>query len=105
MLRDSHLDKEEALGTRLIVDCRYITKGPGPVVQKANPFDNRNLYPADRAIDFRYTYSIYSNLSGGLRNPTFEQPVPGIEQSATSSPGLFPKALGTRLEQSSPPVG
>ena len=35
-----------------------------------------NHYPADSVIDFRNTYWLDSDLSGGYRYPTFEQPGP-----------------------------
>ena len=35
------------------------------------------LYPVDIAINFPNTYPLDSDLSTGLRYPTFEQPGPG----------------------------
>ena len=48
-----------------------------PVVQTSDRAIHRiNHYPADSVIDFRSTYPLDSNLSGGQRYPTFEQPGP-----------------------------
>ena len=46
-----------------------------PVVQKVDSAIHWiNLYPLDRVIGFPNTYLQDSNLSGGQRYPTFEQP-------------------------------
>ena len=37
----------------------------------------KNHYPVDNAISVRTTYPFYSDLSGGYRYPTLEQPGPG----------------------------
>ena len=42
-----------------------------------NNWSRINLYPADSVIDFCNTYPLDSDLSGGYRYPTFEQPGPG----------------------------
>ena len=48
-----------------------------PVVQKVdNAIHRVNLYPLDNAIGFRNTCSLDSDLSGGERYPSFEQPGP-----------------------------
>ena len=48
-----------------------------PVVQTLNSAIHRiNHYPADSVIDFHTTYPLDSDLSGGQRYPTFEQPGP-----------------------------
>ena len=48
-----------------------------PVVQTSDSaIDRINHDPADSVIDFRNTYPLYSDLSGGQRYPTFEQPGP-----------------------------
>ena len=38
-----------------------------------------NLYPVDSAISFPDAYPLKSDLSGGYRFPTFEQPGPERE--------------------------
>ena len=40
-----------------------------------------NHYPANSVIDFRNPYPLDSDLSGGERYPTFEQPGPVVWQS------------------------
>ena len=48
------------------------------VVQTSDSAIHRiNHYPADSVIDFRNTYPLDSDLPGGYRYPTFEQPGPG----------------------------
>ena len=51
-----------------------------PVVQTSDSaIDRINHDPADSVIDFlRDTYPLYSDLSGGQRYPTFEQPGPDV---------------------------
>jgi len=52
-----------------------------PVVQTLDSAIHQiNHYPADSVIDFPTTYAMDSDLSGGLRYPTFEQPGPGWMQ-------------------------
>ena len=41
-------------------------------------------YPADSLIDFRNSYRLDSDLSGGWRHPTFEQPGPDREKKSIS---------------------
>ena len=50
-----------------------------PVVHKVDNAINRiNLYPLDSAIGFSNIYhALDSDLSGGKRYPSFEQPGPG----------------------------
>ena len=48
--------------------------GPGC----SNAIHRINLYPVDSVIDFRKTYSLDSDLSGGQRYPMFEQPGPAM---------------------------
>ena len=48
-----------------------------PVVRKADSAIHRiNHHPADSMVCFVNTYPLYSDLSGGLRYPAFEQPGP-----------------------------
>ena len=50
-----------------------------PVVQTLDSAIHRiKIYPVDNAIDFPNTYPLDSDLSGGQRYPTFEQPGPGF---------------------------
>ena len=52
-----------------------------PVVQTSDSAIHRiNHYPADSVIDFRDTYLQDSDLSGGQRYPTFEQPGPDLQR-------------------------
>ena len=49
-----------------------------PFVQTLNSAIHRiKIYPVDNSIGFPVTYPLYSDLSGGWRYPTFEQPGPG----------------------------
>ena len=64
-----------------IACSRAMTKGNvlAPVVQTLNSAIHRiNHYPADSIIDFRNTYLVDSDLSGGQCYPTFEQPGPDL---------------------------
>ena len=55
----------------------FLGRSQGPVVQTLDSAIHRiNHYPADSVIDFRNTYPLESDLSGGYRYPTFEQPGP-----------------------------
>ena len=45
------------------------------------------LYPVDIAISFPNTYPLDSDLSTGLRSPTFEQPWPGQKAEILHSRG------------------
>ena len=45
------------------------------------------LYPVDVAISFLNTYPLDSDLSSGLRSPTFEQPGPGQKAEILHSRG------------------
>ena len=45
------------------------------------------LYPVDVAISFLNTYPLDSDLSSGLRSPTFEQPWPGQKAEILHSRG------------------
>ena len=45
------------------------------------------LYPVDVAISFLTTYPLDSDLSSGLRSPTFEQPWPGQKAEILHSRG------------------
>ena len=57
-----------------------VTSGQAPVVQTSDSAIQRiNLYPVDSVIGFHNTYRLDSDLSGGQRYPTFEQPGPGGE--------------------------
>ena len=61
----------------------YKLKYLAPVVQTLYSAIHRiNHYPADSVIDFRNTYQLDSDLSGGYRYPTFEQPGPGLFSSS-----------------------
>ena len=52
----------------------------GPVVRKVdNAIRWINLYPVDNAMGFPNTYRLDSDLSGGWRYPTFEQPEPELD--------------------------
>ena len=58
------------------VSITFISQAP--VLQKVDSAIQRiNLYPVDNAIGFPNTYPLDSDLSGGLRYLTFEQPGPG----------------------------
>jgi len=49
-----------------------------PVVQTLDSAILRiNHYPLDNSIGFASVYALDSNLSGGQRHPSFEQPGPG----------------------------
>ena len=51
-----------------------------PVVQKLDSTIHRiNHYPADKYYGNQLRYLPDSDLSGGLRYPTFEQPGPGLQ--------------------------
>ena len=51
----------------------------GPVVQNVdNAIHRVNHYPADNAISFCNTCPLDSDLSGGLRYPTFQLPGPDL---------------------------
>ena len=52
-----------------------------PVVQTLDSayIHRINHYPADSVIDFRNTYLLDSDLSGGYCYVTFEQPGPGVQ--------------------------
>ena len=51
-----------------------------PVVQKLDSAIHRiNHYPADKYYGNQLRYLPDSDLSGGLRYPTFEQPGPGLQ--------------------------
>ena len=51
-----------------------------PVVQTLDSGIHRiNHYPADKYYENELRYPLDSDLSGGLRYPTFEQPGPGEE--------------------------
>ena len=55
----------------------FLGRSKGPVVQTFDSAIHRiNHYPADSVIDFRNTYPLESDLTGGYRYPTFEQPGP-----------------------------
>lgn len=52
---------------------------PGPVAQKVDKGIHLIKFnPLDRVIGFPNTYPLHSDLSGGLRDPAFKQPRPGI---------------------------
>ena len=50
-------------------------RGQDPVFQKVDStiYCIKYLYPLDSAIGFPNTYPVNSDLSGGLRYPTFQQ--------------------------------
>ena len=65
-----------------------------PVVQNVDKAIHwLNLYVVDNAILFPNTHPLDSDLSGGLRNPSFEQPEPGRREIISFSP------LGDSLSQ------
>ena len=45
-------------------------------IERLNKQGQINLCPVDNAISFSITYPLDSDLSGGERYPTFEQPGP-----------------------------
>ena len=54
-------------------------KYQAPVVRKADSAIHRiNHYQADSVVCFVNTYPLDSDLSGGYRYPSFEQPGPGV---------------------------
>ena len=58
------------------------TKHQPPVVRKVdNAIHRINHYSADSVFCFVNTYPMDSDLSGGQRNPVFEQPGPGVLNS------------------------
>ena len=60
---------------------KYCIEVQAPVVQTSDSAINRiNLYAADSVIDFRNTYPLDRDLSGGYRYPTFDQAGPGQEK-------------------------
>ena len=63
-------------GNRALMDWNvYLAR----VVQTLDSAIHRiNHYQADSVIDFRNTYQLDSDLSGGYRYPTFEQPGPVV---------------------------
>ena len=71
------------LAHRRVTPQQYVTStymnAPRPVVQMLRSALHRiNHSPADNVIDFRNTYPLDSDLSGGERCPQFEQPGLGL---------------------------
>ena len=72
----------------IIVDRKLLFIFQAPVVQTLDSAIHRiNHYPADSVIDFRNTYQLDSDLSGGQRYPTFEQPGPDAYNKLSSEIG------------------
>ena len=79
------LPQDGMLAHRRVTPQQYVTctcmYAPRPVVQKLRSALHRiNHSPADNVIDFRNTYPLDSDLSGGERYPLFEQPGPGLRE-------------------------
>ena len=61
----------------MMADSVFHSHALAPVVQKVDSAIHRiKICLVDNAIGFPNTYPLDSDLSGGLRYPTFEQPGP-----------------------------
>ena len=59
-----------------------------------NAIHRINHYPLDSAISFATTYPLGSDLSVGLRNPTFEQPGPDwLKAKKKNATGNYDKRI------------
>ena len=61
-----------------LVHVQSLTKLAAVVQSLDSAIHRLKIYPVDNAIGFPNTYPLDSDLSGGERYPTFEQPGPGV---------------------------
>ena len=79
---DDFKKRQKATNFPLLQDisASLFWKQQAPVVQTLDSAIHRiNHYPADKYYGNQLRYSLDSDLSGGQRYPTFEQPWPGLE--------------------------